>query len=53
MTAKKNCDTANGIFEKQIGHTLYEVHYHFSDHCAENVNDKIRRVIQNEIANSQ
>lgn len=53
MTAKKNSDTANGMFEKQIGHTLYEVHYHFSEHSAESINDKIRRVIQNEIADSQ
>ena len=53
MTAARKSEAISGMFERQIGNTLYEVHYHFSEHSTENVNDKIRRVIQNEIADSQ
>lgn len=50
MTATKKTEASSGYFEKQIGHTLYEVHYHFNENGAETVNDKIRRVIRHEIS---
>lgn len=49
MTAKGTKATDGGSFEKAIGHTLYEVHYRFSEQSTETVNDKIRRVLQYEI----
>ena len=39
--------------EKRIGHTTYEVHICFSDRSKESMNDKICRLIKNQIADSQ
>ncbi|MDE7243127.1 MAG: transposon-encoded TnpW family protein [Oscillospiraceae bacterium] len=39
--------------EKRIGHTTYEVHICFSERSKENMNDKICRLIKNQIADSQ
>ena len=52
MMSEKSTETTSGCFERQIGHTLYEVHYHFSENAIETVNDKIRRAIRHEIADN-
>ena len=39
--------------EKRIGHTTYEVHICFSERSKESMNDKICRLIKNQIADSQ
>ena len=48
-TAPKNHRT----LEKRIGHTTYEVHICFSERSKESMNDKICRLIKNQIADSQ
>ena len=49
MTTTRESKATSGYFEKQIGHTLYEVHYHFSENGTETVNDKIKRTLRYEI----
>ncbi len=39
--------------EKRIGHTTYEVHICFNEQSKESMNDKICRLIKNQIADSQ
>ncbi len=39
--------------EKRIGQTTYEVHICFSEQSKESMNDKICRLIKNQIADSQ
>ena len=39
--------------EKRIGHTTYEVHICFNEHSKESMNDKICRLIKNQIADGQ
>ena len=39
--------------EKRIGHTTYEVHICFNEQSKESMNDKIYRLIKNQIADSQ
>ena len=39
--------------EKRIGHTIYEVHICFNEQSKESMNDKICRLIKNQIVDSQ
>ena len=39
--------------EKRIGQTTYEVHICFNEQSKESMNDKICRLIKNQIADSQ
>lgn len=39
--------------EKRIGQTTYEVHIFFNEQSKETINDKICRLIRNQIADSQ
>ena len=39
--------------EKRIGHTTYEVHICFNEQSKESMNDKICRLIKNQIVDSQ
>ena len=39
--------------EKRIGHTTYEVHICFNEQSKESMDDKICRLIKNQIADSQ
>ena len=39
--------------EKRSGHTTYEVHICFNEQSKESMNDKICRLIKNQIADSQ
>lgn len=39
--------------EKRIGHTTYEVHICVNEQSKESMNDKICRLIKNQIADSQ
>ncbi len=41
------------MLEKRIGQTTYEVHICFSEQSKESMNDKICRLIKNQIADSQ
>lgn len=41
------------IIEKQIGSTTYEVHVQFNENSKENLNDKILRLIKNQISTKQ
>jgi hypothetical protein len=43
--------TANG-FTKKIGRAVYKVNVHFRENSKENFNDKLFRIIQNDIANA-
>lgn len=43
-------EKAAPCFEKKIGKTLYSVVVHFSETSTEDVNDKVMRLIQNDIA---
>ncbi len=38
--------------ERRIGHTTYEVHIRFQRYGKETINDKISRLIKNQIADS-
>ena len=40
-------------FTTKIGNTTYEVYIHFSKTSTENMNDKILRLIKNDVANTQ
>lgn len=40
-------------FITKVGNTTYEVHVHFSETSTENMNDKILRLIENDVANTQ
>ena len=40
-------------FTKRIGSTFYEVTVHFSKTSQENINDKVKRLIRNEVINSK
>ena len=40
-------------FRQRIGSGYYEVAVHFSDTNKENINDKIHRLIRNEVINSK
>ena len=44
---------ARRTLEKRIGHTTYEVHICFNEQSKESMNDKICRLIKNQIADSQ
>jgi len=44
-----NPTTANS-FTKRIGRAVYKVNVHFSEHSKESFNDKLFRLIQNDIA---
>ena len=41
----------NNAFSKKIGRTIYTVHIYFSTTSKESFNDKILRLIKNDIAN--
>ena len=50
---KSNSDTnatANNTFSKKIGQTNYEVQVFFSKTSKENFNDKLLRLIKNDVA---
>ena len=46
QAAQPNTD---GHFTKRIGNTLYSVNVHFSTTSRENINDKMLRLIKNEV----
>jgi len=46
----QNNETSN-TFTKKIGTVTYKVEIHFSKNSKENFNDKLMRVIKNDIAN--
>jgi len=39
------------VLTKKIGNTLYKIQIHFSETSKENFNDKLLRLIKNELAN--
>ena len=40
-------------FTRRIGSSCYEVTVHFSNTSKENINDKVKRLIRNEVINSK
>lgn len=48
-TVKKEQLRESGVFTKRIGSTTYRVSVHFSKTSRETVNDKILRLIKNEV----
>ena len=46
----QNNETSN-TFTKKIGAVMYKVEVYFSQNSKENFNDKLMRVIKNDIAN--
>ena len=49
MTEQKTANTACPAVRKKIGNITYIVKVHFSDTATETMNDKIKRMIRNEI----
>jgi len=45
-------ETKQPAFIKRTGKTTYEVHIHFSKTSKETINDKIMRLIRNDITNT-
>lgn len=48
-TLKKEQPRESGAFTKRIGSTIYRVSVHFSKTSRETMNDKILRLIKNEV----
>lgn len=44
--------TTPPVFEKRIGSTTYKVTVHFSDTSTETIEDKLLRLMQNEVSKS-
>ena len=58
MSNDKTSTTATAItdppdFVKRIGNTTYKVHVHFSTTSKETINDKIIRLLRNEVQNQK
>ena len=44
--------TPNTTLTKKIGNTIYKIQIHFSKSSKETINDKLIRIIKNDIANN-
>ena len=52
MQKTTTATTPSTTITKRIGQTIYKVHIHFSKSSKETINDKIIRIIKNDITNN-
>jgi hypothetical protein len=48
----QNITTAAPVITKKIGNTIYKIQIHFNETSKDNFNDKLLRVIKNDMAKS-